>query len=74
MKEKVFNTLLAAVVTAVVTIIVIFQEEALSNSETLTMASIGSIAGMLVGVMKMLAVSNKFDKWELLSYFVGVVE
>lgn len=72
MKERIFDFLLAATVSAVVTILVILQES-LTGSETLAMASIGSVAGMLVGVMKMLVVSNKFDKWELLSYFVGVM-
>lgn len=71
MKERIFDFLLAATVSAVVTILVILQES-LIGSETLAMACVGSIAGVIAGVMKMLAVDNKFDKWSLLSYFVGV--
>lgn len=70
MKEKVFDFLLAATVAAVVSILVILQDASLDNSGILTMACVGSIAGIIAGGMKMV-VQYKFDKWTLLASIFG---
>lgn len=70
MKEKVFDFLLAATVAAVVSILVILQDASLDNAGILTMACVGSIAGIIAGGMKMV-VQYKFDKWTLLASILG---
>lgn len=70
---KWFDFSLAAIIAAVVTNIVIFQEPGLSNPDIFAMASIGSIAGIIGGLMKMFAIDGEFNKWSLLSYILGVV-
>lgn len=70
MKQKLFDFLLASTVAAVVSILVILQDASLDNASILTMACVGSIAGIIAGGMKMV-VQYKFDKWTLIASILG---
>lgn len=70
MKQKLFDFLLSATVAAVVSILVILQDASLDNAGILTMACVGSIAGIIAGGMKMV-VQYKFDKWTLIASIIG---
>lgn len=72
MKDKIFDFLLSATVAAIVTLIVVLQEVALGGVGILAITCVGPVAGIIVGIMKMIILS-KFDKWSLLASVLGSV-